>query len=129
MARPRIVILDGFAADQGDTTGFWNGLRALGDLAVFARSSDAQRPERGVGAFALLTNKVAIDAPLIAALPDLRYVGVIATGTNMVDLDAARARGVAVTNVPWYAAESVAELVFALVLHFAFDVAGHNDDV
>jgi glycerate dehydrogenase len=129
MARPRIVILDSFAGDQGDTGAFWDGLRALGDLELFPRSSDAQRAERGARAFAVLTNKVEIDAPLIAALPDLRYVGVMATGTNMVDLAAARARGVAVTNVPGYATESVAELVFALVLHFAFDVAGHDADV
>jgi glycerate dehydrogenase len=129
MARPRIVILDSFPADQGDTAGFWSGLRALGDLDVYPRSDDAQRAERGAGAFALMTNKVAIDAPLIAALPALRYVGVMATGTNMVDLATARARGVAVTNVPGYATESVAELVFAVVLHFAFDVAGHDADV
>ncbi len=58
--------------------------------------------------------------------PTLRYVGVTATGTNIVDLEAARARGVAVTNVPGYATESVAELVFALILHFSYDVAGHD---
>jgi glycerate dehydrogenase len=65
----------------------------------------------------------------MAALPSLRYLGVVATGTNMVDLDAARARGIAVTNVPGYAAPSAAQLVFALILRFTHDVAGHDADV
>ena len=74
---------------------------------------------RSAGATAILTNKVAIGANELAALPDLRYIGVTATGTNVVDLAAARAAGIAVTNVPSYASESVAELVFALILHFS----------
>jgi glycerate dehydrogenase len=73
----------------------------------------------------VLTNKVVLGAAELAALPELRYVGVLATGTNIVDLPAARAAGVVVTNVPGYATESVAQLVFALILHFTHDVAGH----
>jgi glycerate dehydrogenase len=121
----RIVILDSFAADQGEVDSYWAGLRPLGELAVYPRSADADVVARCAGATAALTNKVPFRADSFAALPDLRYVGVLATGTNIVDLDAARAAGVAVTNVPGYATESVAELVFALILHFSHDVAGH----
>jgi glycerate dehydrogenase len=120
----RIVILDSFAADQGDET-MWTGLRALGELAVHPRSTNVEVVARAAGATAALTNKVAFSAATFAALPDLRYVGVLATGTNVVDLDAARAAGVAVTNVPSYAAASVAQHVLALVLHFSQDAAGH----
>ena len=121
----RIVILDSFAADQGDGT-FWDDLRGLGELVVHARSADGDVVARAAGAVAALTNKVAFSAATFAALPDLRYVGVLATGTNVVDLAAARAAGVAVTNVPSYAAASVAQHVLALVLHFSQDVAGHS---
>jgi glycerate dehydrogenase len=124
----RTVILDSFAADQGES-GWWDGLRALGELVVFPRMNEDEVTARCAGATAILTNKVGVRAASLAALPDLSYVGVIATGTNMVDLDAARARGVAVTNVPGYAADAVAQLVFALILHFSHDVAGHNADV
>ena len=120
----RIVILDSFAADQGDET-MWSGLRALGELVVHARSDNGDVAARAAGAVAALTNKVAFSANEFAALPDLRYVGVLATGTNVVDLAAAHAVGVAVTNVPSYAAASVAQHVLALVLHFSQDVAGH----
>jgi glycerate dehydrogenase len=127
--RPRIVILDSFTADQGDVEGFWADLRALGDVTAYPRTSAAERALRCAGAQAILTNKVVVDSALLEALPALRYTGVLATGTNVVDLDAARARGIAVTNVPAYAGESVAGLVFALILHFYYDVAGHAADV
>jgi len=120
----RIVILDSFAADQGDET-MWDGLRALGELIVHPRSADGDVVARCAGAAAALTNKVPFSAATFAALPDLCYFGVLATGTNVVDLDAARAAHVAVTNVPSYAAASVAQHALALVLHFSQDVAGH----
>jgi len=132
MNRPRVVILDSFTTDQGDVQGvdaFWGGLRALGEVTAHARTRADERIERCAGAHAILTNKVVVDGELLAALPELRYVGVTATGTNVVDLEAARARGIAVTNVPAYAGESVAGLVFALILHFYYDVAGHAADV
>jgi glycerate dehydrogenase len=124
----RIVVLDSFAADQGEDAA-WADLAALGDLVLYPRTEPAQLFERCAGAEAVLTNKVEIDAGLMAAAPRLRYVGVVATGTNMVDLEAARARGIAVTNVPGYATASAAQLVFALILHFTHDVAGHVADV
>ena len=120
----RIVLLDSFAADQGDSD--WPGLRPLGDLAVYPRTAPGLVLERSAGAQALLTNKVVLSAELMAALPDLRYIGVTATGTNVVDLDAAKARNIAVTNVPAYSTESVAQLVFAMILHFSFDVGAHD---
>jgi glycerate dehydrogenase len=126
---PGIVILDSFTTDQGDPAAFWRDLGALGALSIHARTTNAERRARCSGALAVLANKVAVDADLLGALPDLRYVGVMATGTNVVDLEAARRRSIAVTNVPGYATESVATLVFGLILGFTHDVAGHDADV
>jgi glycerate dehydrogenase len=121
----RIVVLDGFAADQGEPDA-WAELGALGALEVHARTRAGDVVARARAATAVITNKVVLDADVLAALPELRYVGVSATGTNVVDLAAAAARGVAVTNVPGYAAPSVAQHAFALILHFAVDVAAHS---
>jgi glycerate dehydrogenase len=121
----RIVVLDSFAADQGEQAA-WTDLEALGEVAVHPRTPAGQVIERARDAEAIVINKVVIGAETIAALPALRYVGVSATGTNVVDLVAARARGIAVTNVPGYAAESVAQLTFALILQLAVDVSGHS---
>jgi glycerate dehydrogenase len=82
--------------------------------------------ERCRGAEAVLTNKVVLSAEVIAALPELRYVGLTSTGTNVVDVAAARARGIAVTNVPAYSTASVAQLVFAMILHFACRASEHD---
>src|SRR5262249_32976372 len=81
---------------------------------------------RAESAQALLTNKVLLDGETIAKLPALRYVGIVATGTNAVDLSVCAARGIAVTNVPGYSTASVAQLVFAFILHFTNDVAAHD---
>jgi glycerate dehydrogenase len=121
----RIVVLDGFAADQGDEA-FWDGLRALAEVVIHPRTAAADVVGRSAGATGVVTNKVAIGRDELAALPELEYVGIAATGTNIVDLEAARAAGVAVTNVPGYSTDAVAELVFAMVLHFTHDVAGHD---
>lgn len=121
----KIAILDAFTADQGDAS-VWKGLEALGSVTRFERSTPSEVIARGKGCEVLLTNKALVQAEQIAALPDLRYVGVMATGTNVVDLKACAARGIAVTNVPGYSTESVAQLVFALILHLCQDVAGHH---
>lgn len=121
----KLVILDAFAADQGED-GFWDALAPLGELTVHARTADGAVLPRAAGAHAAFTNKVPLGAKELAALPELRYVGVMATGTNMIDLPAAERAGVAVTNVPGYATESVAELVFALILQLTHDAAGHS---
>jgi glycerate dehydrogenase len=125
-AAQRIVILDSFAIDQGEPDDFWGDLAALGALTVHEQSEGGEIVGRARDALAVLTNKVPLGAAELAALPALRYLGVTATGTNIIDLQAARAAGIAVTNVPGYATESVAELVFALILHFTHDVAGHS---
>jgi glycerate dehydrogenase len=122
----KIVILDSFAADQGDPTYTWEGLRALGELTVHARTHEDLVLERSRGATALLTNKVELRGELFEMLPEIRYVGVLATGTNIVDLEGARKHGVAVTNVPGYSTDAVAQLVFALLLRLTHDVAGHD---
>ena len=119
----RIVLLNSFTAEQGAG---WPELAALGEVVDHARSRPEEVAARATGATALITNKAVLDSELIPALPELKYIGVSATGTNIVDLAAARARGVAVTNVPGYSTESVAQLVFACLLHFAVDVAGHD---
>jgi glycerate dehydrogenase len=120
----RIVVVDGFALDQGELG--WDDLGRLGEIAVHPRTSRAQLVDRCRGAGAVLTNKVVIDRAGLDALPDLRYVGVTATGTNVVDIESCRARTVAVTNVPGYSTASVAQLTFALILHFTQDVARHS---
>src|SRR5216110_711803 len=122
----RIVLLDSFTTDQGDPDTFWGPLAQLGQLQVFPRTRPDELVTRCRGAFAVLTNKVAFRAETFVALRELRYVGILATGTNVVDLMAARAEGIAVTNVSGYATPSVAQLVFALILRFTHDVAGHD---
>jgi glycerate dehydrogenase len=128
----RIVNLDSFTTDQGDegddpgAPSPWTDLAALGQLEIYPRTSPEELAARCRGAAALITNKVVLNAPLLAGLPQLRYVGVCATGTNVVDLAAARARGIAVTNVPGYGSESVAQHALALLLHFASAVAVHD---
>lgn len=120
----KIVVLDSYTADQDDPSA-WEALRALGEVTLFARTFGMDVQRCCAGADAVITNKAIVDAALMAAVPTLKYVGVSATGTNIVDLDAARARGIAVTNVPGYSTESVAQLAFALILHLTVDVAGH----
>jgi len=119
-----IVVLDGFAADQGEP--MWGGLESLGRVTLYPRTAPRDLLSRAAGAEALLTNKVLLDAGTLEKLGALRYVGIVATGTNAVDLSTCRARGIAVTNVPGYSTYSVAQLVFALVLHLTHDVAAHD---
>jgi glycerate dehydrogenase len=119
----RIVILDSATTEQGHDC--WAPLRGLGEVVIHPRSNPAEARERVAGADAVLTNKVPVTAELLAAAPSLRYVGVLATGYNIIDLDACRKRGIAVANVPGYSTESVAQLVFAFLLQQAQDVAGH----
>jgi glycerate dehydrogenase len=119
-----IVLLDSFTADQGESD--WPELRALGEVVRHPRTTPAELPALCRDADLLITNKTVLTGALIGSLSRLRYIGVCATGTNTVDLEAARARGIAVTNVPGYAAESVAQHAFALLLQLTLDVAGHS---
>lgn len=110
----RIVVVDGYVANSGDLS--WDALAGLGDLTVYDRTSRDELIERCRDAFAVITNKVVIDAAVIDALPSLRYIGVLATGYNNVDIAAARRAGITVCNVPAYSTASVAQTVFALLL-------------
>ncbi len=123
MAAPRIVVLDGFTLNPGDLS--WAPLEALGRLEVFERSTRAELLARAAGAAVLITNKAVIDAEAIGQLPELRYIGVTATGTNVVDTAAARARGVLVANVPSYGADSVAEHTLGLMLEAVKHLSAH----
>jgi glycerate dehydrogenase len=119
----KIVVLDGYAANPGDLD--WAPLAGLGALTVYERTPAALTVERAAGAQALLTNKVVLGAAELAALPELRYIGVLATGYNVVDTAAAGARGIVVTNVPAYSTPSVAQQVFALLLELARGTGRH----
>ena len=110
----KIVILDGYTANPGDRS--WKGLEALGELTVYDRTKADETVARAAEADIVLTNKVIINKEVIAQLPRLKYVGVLATGYNVVDIEAAHERGIIVTNVPAYSTESVAQMVFAHLL-------------
>lgn len=121
----KIVVLDGYTANPGDLD--WAPLAAMGELAVYERTPAALTLERAADARVVLTNKVLLGAAEMAALPELRYIGVLATGYNVVDVAAARERGIVVTNVPAYSTPSVAQHVFALLLELTRGVGRHAD--
>ncbi|MGM9812779.1 MAG: D-2-hydroxyacid dehydrogenase [Muribaculaceae bacterium] len=123
----KIVILDGFTTNGGDLS--WNGISELGDLTIYDRTAPGEVVDRCLGAEAVLTNKVIITDEVMQALPQLKYIGVMATGYNVVDIDAARRRGIVVTNVPAYSTPSVAQMVFAHLLNITNQVALHDRQV
>ena len=110
----KIVILDGYTANPGDLS--WSELEQLGQLTVYDRTRPEETVARAADAEVVLTNKVVIGRQEIVQLPRLQYIGVLATGYNVVDIQAARERGIIVTNVPAYSTESVAQMVFAHLL-------------
>ena len=123
----KIVVLDGYAANPGDLC--WEGLKALGECTIYDRTAPEEVLERAAGAEAILTNKVVITAEHIAALPELKYIGVLATGYNIIDIDAARARDIIVTNIPAYSTPSVGQMVFAHILNITQQVQHHSEEV
>ena len=123
----KIVVLDGYAANPGDLS--WDGMKALGECVIYERTAPEQVLERAAGAEVILTNKVVITAEHIAALPDLKYIGVLATGYNIVDVEAARNRGIVVTNIPAYSTDSVAQMVFAHILNLCLQVQHYTEEV
>ena len=123
----KIVILDGICVNPGDLS--WEDMRKLGELTIYERTAPQQVVERCVGAEAVITNKVMITDEVMAALPQLKYVGILATGYNVVDIDAAHRGGITVTNIPAYSTDSVAQMTFAHILnitnrveHYAMEV-------
>ncbi|MFW6119205.1 MAG: D-2-hydroxyacid dehydrogenase [Planctomycetota bacterium] len=123
----KIVVLDAHTLNPGDLS--WDGLRALGDCEIYDRTPPGQTVPRAAGAPVVLTNKTPLDRPVIEKLHALRYIGVLATGYNVVDVEAAAERDIPVTNVPTYGTDSVAEMVFAHVFALARRVAHHADGV
>ena len=119
----KIVVLDGYTLNPGDLS--WESVAALGALTVYDRTPPEQVLQRAGGAEIVLTNKTALGRAHFENLPALRYVGVLATGYNVVDVKAAAARGILVTNVPTYGTDSVAQLVFAHLLNACHHVADH----
>src|SRR5690606_7566009 len=119
----RIVVLDGYALNPGDLD--WAPLHALGQVTVYDRTPEAAVTARAKDAEIILTNKAIISAGTIAQLPRLQYIGVMATGYNVVDIAAAAARQIPVTNVPAYGTAAVAQLTFALILELCSQVGLH----
>ncbi len=125
--RLNVVVLDGHTLNPGDLS--WAGLEGPGTCTVHDRTPPELTVERARDAEILFTNKVVLGRAELAQLPRLRYVGVLATGFNVVDVAAARERGIVVTNVPAYSTPSVAQLVFAHLLNLTHRVAEHSDSV
>jgi glycerate dehydrogenase len=122
-----IVVLDGYTLNPGDLS--WEAFSPLGRIRVHDRTPASRVVERAAGAACILTNKTPISADTIQQLPDLKYIGVLATGYNIVDVKAAHARGVIVSNIPTYGTASVAQHAFALILELTNHVQVHVDAV
>lgn len=126
----KIVVLDGYALNPGDLS--WQGFEELGEVTVYDRTSytDKQEIIERIGdAEAILTNKTPITADVLKACPQLTYIGVLATGYNVVDLAAAKEQGITVTNIPSYSTNAVAQATFALLLEVTNQVGHHNCSV
>jgi len=119
-----IVVLDGYTLNPGDNP--WDALEQLGKLTVYDRTTAAEIVERARPADVLLTNKTPLSGSVLRQLPDLRFITVLATGYNIVDIATARARNVPVANVPEYGTDSVAQHVFALLLELCHQVGRHD---
>jgi glycerate dehydrogenase len=123
----KIVILDAFTSNPGDLS--WDAIKEMGELTVYERTTPEEVLERCTGSEVIFTNKVILNSETIEQLPELKYIGVLATGTNVVDLNFAKERGICVTNIPGYSTDSVVQHVLALMLHFSSKVSVHNDAV
>jgi len=123
----KIVVLDGFTLNPGDLS--WEGLKNIGDLVVYDRTPPDQILERSKGAEIIFTNKTPLGAEILNKLPSLKYIGVLATGYNVVDTETAKRNGVVVANVPGYGSPSVAQMTFALLLELCQHVQQHSDSV
>lgn len=118
----KIVVLDGYCLNPGDLS--WEDMATLGDLQVYDRTSPKDLIGRAQGAEVLITNKTLITGNDMEALPQLKYIGVLATGYNVVDIESAKKKGIVVTNIPAYSTNSVAQMVFAHILNITQRV-GH----
>ena len=123
----KIVILDGHTLNPGDLS--WDDLAKFGELKVYERTPPELVAERCTGAEVIITNKALVARETIDALPELRYIGVTATGVNIVDCEAASERGIPVTNVPGYGPKSVAQMTFAHILNLTQRTSHHANEV
>ena len=124
---PKIVVLDGYTLNPGDLS--WEGLKNLGDLKVYDRTPPEEVVARIGDAEIVFTNKTLLTAEVLDACPGIRFIGVLATGYNVVDTAAARARNIPVTNVPTYGTDAVGQYAIALLLEICHHVAHHADAV
>jgi glycerate dehydrogenase len=123
----KIVVLDGYTLNPGDLS--WEGLKSVGDTVIYDRTPVDLIIERAEGAEIIFTNKTPLTEKEFAALPDLKFVGILATGYNVVDIEAARKRNIPVCNIPTYGTESVAQMTFALLLELCHHVQNHSNAV
>ena len=123
----KIVILDGYTVNPGDLD--WGGLKEMGDLVVYDRTPADKVAERAAGAEIIFTNKTPVSEEAINQLSSLKFIGVLATGYNIVHTEAAKAKGIAVANVPGYGTASVVQHTFALLLELCLRVQRHSDEV
>ena len=122
-----ITILDGHALNPGDLD--WSCFKKFGNLTVHSHSTPELVIERAADSEIIFTNKVLFDEPTLAQLPKIKYIGIFATGYNVVDVEAARRRGITVTNIPKYSTDSVVQLTFAHLLNLTFNLGGHTESV
>ncbi|HTH81674.1 MAG TPA: D-2-hydroxyacid dehydrogenase [Mucilaginibacter sp.] len=123
----KIVVLDGYTLNPGDLS--WDALSNLGEVTIHDRTAYADIAPRCAGADVVLTNKTPLDEATLNQLTNLKYVGVIATGYNIVNTEVCKKKGVIVSNVPGYSTASVAQLVFAFILELCHHVQRHSDSV
>jgi len=123
----KIVILDGYTLNPGDLS--WDGLKQFGEVTLYDRTPIDKVVERSKGADVIFTNKTPVNAAALSSLPDLKYIGVLATGYNIVDIQMAREKGITVSNVPGYGTPSVVQLTFGLLLELCLRVQRHSDAV
>ena len=123
----KIVVLDGYTLNPGDIS--WDGLRAHGDVVIYDRTPTDKIVERAMGAEIVYTNKTPLKKEVLKQLPSLMFIGVLATGYDVVDTKAAKENGIVVTNIPGYGTDSVAQFTFALLLELCHHVQCHSNDV
>jgi glycerate dehydrogenase len=121
------IVLDGYTLNPGDLS--WEGLEALGNVTVYERTPADKVVERAQDADAIFTNKAPLTEEQLSQLPNLKFIGVLATGYNIVAVEAARQKGIVVSNVPGYGTASVVQLTFALLLELTLHVQRHSDAV
>ena len=119
--------MDGYTSNPGDLS--WDAFEELGEITVHERTTPEEVVSRCLGCEVVFTNKVVIDAGIMDQLPDLKYIGVLATGTNVIDLEYAGKKGVCVTNIPGYGTDSVVQHILAFILHFSSKVSIHDEAV